>query len=278
MTTLNVETNGAKPPLRRSTGLHFEAPAGTSLHPKLFFLPNFATDGCPPPIEPINTTKNPKMCMCCSDALEDQAHVFQCPFQDSWQSTFIANLYNHLLKDDTDPVIQNAILEGIDAWITRRQRLPGWDPQASIGWEQFLYGFVSYEWGQRQARFKKDPAIAYTWTMRLIQFLWHQSKAGWLARNERVHDKESAIAAQHYRNQLEEKVRRLYSFYDSLSARDKDLLAVPLETRLRQTDRQLQFWLDKNSELIHHCIKAHKAARNHSIRSYFSTFFQRSPR
>ena len=90
--------------------------------------------------------------------------------------------------------------------------------------------------------------------MRLIQFLWYQCKAGWTAHNERVHDKESDIAKQHYRSQLENKTRRIYSHFDLLSARDKDLLSAPLKERLQLPDRPLQLWLDKNTKLINFCM------------------------
>jgi len=211
--------------------------------------------------------------MFCTGTIESQEHVFRCPYQASWQCTFIDNLQNHLIKDDTDPDIQRIMVEGIDAWLTERPPLAGLLSQTNIGWEQFLYGYISFEWGLRQARYKNNDAIAYTWSMRLIQFLWYQSKAGWTAHNERVHDKESDIAAQHYRSQLEEKIRRIYSCYDSLSAKDKDLLSVPLEERLQLPDKPLQLWLDKNAKLITHCVQQHKlqtANSNQDIRSFFS--------
>jgi hypothetical protein len=89
-------------------------------------------------------------CIKCN-SIEEQAHIFQCTSQSEWKKTFIKNLRRHLKKYDTAPKLKVAILAGCTTWLDAKPNTHYYNPQASIGWEAFHYGYLAAEWQHEQA-------------------------------------------------------------------------------------------------------------------------------
>ena len=128
-------------------------------------------------------------------------------------------------------------MEGLDAWLDKRPHTAQWDPQKDIGWEQCFLGFLSNEWGHIQAQHYKKlgerKLTAQIWGMKVIQYIWTMAKKAWKIRNDVVHDDTDPATKHRYRTEVEEKVRYLYILENQLSAFDRDLLAEPIEEKLK---------------------------------------------
>ena len=107
----------------------------------------------------------------------------------------------------------------------------------------------------------------------MIQYIWVQAKKAWKLRNDIVHDKVDPASKHHYRMEIEEKVRYLYTTLETqLSMFDRDLLAVPLEEKLQEKTYALEIWHDEMYPLIRNCIwdfQVRTTGGMKDIRDYF---------
>jgi hypothetical protein len=182
-----------------------------------------------------------------------------------------------LQKQKTEAKVQDALVSGLDAWLDNRTNTFSWDPQKDIGWEQCFMGFLSCEWGHKQAQHFQSigdrDSNAQVWGMKLIQYMWEQGKRVWKQRNDKVHSKEDPDARNQQRKEIEAKVRNLYNYADQLSATDRDLLARPLEERLRSKTHDLETWYEETHALIRECVREflnRQAEGTRDIRTFFN--------
>jgi hypothetical protein len=106
-----------------------------------------------------NATLYPNKCQCCQHPVEDQTHFLRCnPRSDWWNKFTISDsLQKHSTTAEIDPMHMETMLEGIIRWLTEtpypnpRHRMPLQyqelqKQQATIGWDQMLYGRWSEHW------------------------------------------------------------------------------------------------------------------------------------
>lgn len=218
-------------------------------------------------------------CLKCDD-VEDQAHIFQCEHRRKWKQGFIAGLTKLLEKYSTEPKVRDGIIAGLESWLDKRENTYSWDPQKHIGWEQFLSGFLSEEWGHRQEKHLRTigetKLTARTWGMKLIQYMWEQAKKAWKIRNDLVHDQDDNDAKHRYRMELETKVKHLYKYKDQLIATDKDILANPLEEILSMKTTALEAWFEVAYEGVQHGVRGSQSLKNQGLRDIRMYFPQES--
>ena len=181
-----------------------------------------------------------------------------------------------MAKYKTEETIIEELTSGLAAWLDQKQHKSVYDPQKEIGWEQGFFGFLSCEWGHRQQRYYNKigerKLTAKTWGMKVIQYTWVQAKKAWKLRNDIVHDKVDPASKHHYRMEIEDKVKYLYTLENQLSMFDRDLLAVPLEERLQDKTYALEIWHDETYPLIRDCVRDFQARTTggmKDIRDYF---------
>jgi hypothetical protein len=105
-----------------------------------------------------NATLYPKECQSCQLPVEDQTHFLRCNARPDWRDKFQDSLGKHsTTATDTDPMLMEIMLEGIIRWLTEtpfpnlRHGMPAQHQelhkqQATIGWDQMLYGRWSEHW------------------------------------------------------------------------------------------------------------------------------------
>jgi hypothetical protein len=197
-------------------------------------------------------------CLSCNQA-ETNAHLFQCNSRSAWKQEFIGGLRKLLSKNKTETKIQDAMVAGLDAWLDQRKNTHTLDHQKEIGWHQCFLGFLSAKWGQQQQehynKLGEEKLTARTWGMKIIQYLWVQAKKAWKIRNDKAHDDNDLEAKSRYREELERKVRHLYKYENQLSASDRDILAEPIEVRLKDKTYALENWYEETRVLIQDCVR-----------------------
>ena len=63
------------------------------------------------------------------------------------------------------------------------------------------------------------------------------------------------LCKRRHRMEIEDKVKYLYSLKNQLSMFDRDLLAVPLEEKLKEKTYALEIWHDESYTLIRDCVR-----------------------
>jgi hypothetical protein len=215
-------------------------------------------------------------CIQCNE-IEDTPHLFQCKHRSDWKKEFINGLKKLLDKYKTADKVKDGLVDGLDAWLDKRQCTVQDDPQKDIGWEQGFLGFLSHKWGHMQAAYYKklgeQKLTAKTWGMKVIQYIWTMAKKAWKIRNDIVHDDKDPLVKHRRRTTVEEKVTYLYSLENQMSAFDRDWLAEPLEERLKSRTHELEVWHDETYPIIRECVRDfHERSKKgmKDIRDYFA--------
>ena len=220
-------------------------------------------------------------CVHCQEK-ETQQHVFQCKkdHRQQWRNQFIINLSKELVKLDTDPRIAEEIKEGLDSWLHTRPSTGHWAIQERIGWEPFFYGYMAAEWGHKQAAYLSRQTdhnkSAYTWAMKLIQFLWQQSYVAWSNRNKAKHSNSPTAIAQELRN-LEIRLHGVYSLQKDVPHYDKAIFSSSVEEMLQLPIWRIKHWLSKYEPYMKErlIINIHQQEiRNKSIIDFFPLIYQ----
>jgi len=175
-------------------------------------------------------------------------------------------------------------MEGLDAWLHNRPNNCKLNIQHQIGWEAFFYGYIDAEWGHRQQRHiyknkTQQTDSAYTWGMKLIQFLWQQSHVAWLQRNKDVHGN-SIMAKDSTLLSCEARLKAVYSLKEEVPYYDKQIFSKTIEDMLKLPVKQIHKWLNTYEPYM---IERHRVfinlihTKNKAITEYF-TAIQREPK
>jgi hypothetical protein len=117
----------------------------------------------------------------------------------------------------TDPVIVDQLCKGLQLWY-QGENLHVVDPrpliiaQCNLGWDAFLEGFISKEWGEQQQAYyvsKNSRKTGYRWTVALILKLWNIAWDLWSHRNGYEHKNDLAAKTM----QLDEQIEFLIEFH-----------------------------------------------------------------
>jgi hypothetical protein len=212
-------------------------------------------------------------CPCCGQADETQCHVLTCRSQSANKTSRNAlRLFRQkLAKRKTNPFTIDAIIKGIRWWmhdpihpptvqdISRdftdnvassiRQAI---QEQTTIGWENFLRGFVSKQWAEAQRWHCHETHQDFhpnAWAPGLIKTIWDYSLALWDDRNNTLHNG-TAVAGTSLEELTRNQIRDLYGEQDIFPSKDKDVyFHVPLQERLNRPRRQNMIWLKQVTRL-----------------------------
>jgi hypothetical protein len=122
--------------------------------------------------------------------------------------------------------------------------------QNKIGWQHILKGRFSHHWLLfQQLPIYLDHDIDATkntgerWLKRILNCLWTSLWQVWLLRNDDLHGRDRQQCEQKRIQKLPPQVTALYDKADLLLANDKDLFAIPIETRLTFPSGKLKTWI-----------------------------------
>jgi ribonuclease HI len=150
---------------------------------------------------------------------ETAKHVWQCQHSEAkeiWEKAII-DVQLFLVKLKTDPVIVDQLCKGLQLWY-QGENLHVVDPrpliiaQCNLGWDAFLEGFISKEWGEQQQAYyvsKNSRKTGYRWTVALILKLWNIAWDLWSHRNGYEHKNDLAAKTM----QLDEQIEFLIEFH-----------------------------------------------------------------
>ncbi len=163
----------------------------------------------------------------------------------------LLTIKKELTKLKTAPSLQEAILEGLHCILDQteydlhpKSHSALFDEahscllgrQASIGWEYFLKGFITKEWGIIQGQYYKLQSLnnrKYTpnrWVVQVLYLLHSFRKSMWTIRNASIHGGPTPLLGKVLRQRLVRDVRTLYAKNRShLSLADKEIFKLPLQ-------------------------------------------------
>ena len=171
---------------------------------------------------------NPVNCSECG-AFEHHKHLYRCPKRSEWKKQIHRNLRKKMDRANTDSVLAQIALEGIQSLVEDRDFQPPRlspaqrqiyqqliDEQCEIGWHNFLKGRWSTEWCRLQeAHLQSMNAITHhkngkRWVVDMIACLWRDIFALWAIRNEQRHGRDSSVKATKEREQLLREIDLLF--------------------------------------------------------------------
>lgn len=152
--------------------------------------------------------------------------------------------------------ITEQMKEGIDAWLSDRPNRRPHKTQDTIGWESFLYGYIAADWRHQQSKYthkqQTNKQTGYTWTMKIIQFIWQQTNLIWTQRNKDTHDKTSAQAKAHELRNIKIRLRVVYLLRDGVRHYDKRIFDTNIDEMMLRHPKQLIKWLNVYEPYMRH--------------------------
>ena len=148
-------------------------------------------------------------CARCNHPVENVTHLLQCPDRAAtcdWDSA-VDKLDAALRQSRTHPQLQTIITRRLKAWKRNEPwRLHGTsaeirllqDDQQSIGWKNFLFGFLSTRWATIQQSYYSiyNPRRSGAkWACDLIPMMWEILWSQWRHRNSIVHKNHETTGA-----------------------------------------------------------------------------------
>lgn len=141
-------------------------------------------------------------CPRCNHWGEDKWHIVVCwdvRAKVIWDEK-LKELQHFITSENTKPDIAELIMTGLTHYRNRPNREPpdeqeNWrQEQVGIGWDKFIYGFVSNELVIHQAEHYRtigSRKSGNTWAGKLILQVWNLIHNLWLGRNEVLHQKDT---------------------------------------------------------------------------------------
>jgi hypothetical protein len=231
-------------------------------------------------------------CPNCPTVIEDHDHIFSCTHplrQKDLQiayTTFLTTIRNSTPESILtifDKAIKSWITKGRIAYKTNEIRLPpsiesAIEYQNSIGWNNFLHGFVSKSWITAYSKFqyelKRHSNVniynhSKIWMTKLQQATLQFSIDVWLNRNKHVHGFTNEVISNKYKNEL---LNKITYFYEVLSEYPKHqhLLQTPLNEWPNAIVPDMTSWLTQAKTVMKNINKQrHAIAPRGDIRAFF---------
>ena len=210
------------------------------------------------------SSDNSPYCPACGE-LEDHDHWITCDH--SSQAVVKRSLLNTLRKElaslTIDPILADAIIEGVNsALVTTSFPLSRYSApyqlllqhQQSLGWLNFLCGFISYEWTQLHQQYlritQQDTVRLPCPFVRVITSVWSSLHALWKLWNSQRHSND---ASQHLAEQarlVQCKLTRIYRLRTTVMPSDRFLFRASLEIHRQEPLSRIQAWLHNHYDYL----------------------------
>jgi hypothetical protein len=169
---------------------------------------------------------------------------------------------------NTAPSLREAILHGIHCWeddteyeLTEESHRYLFDEahtrllrnQEKIGWEKFLKGYITKEWGYIQESYynstkiqRKRKHTKNNWVQHLLRSLHIYRQSIWNIRNQTVHGGSTKAQKELSRKKLLKLVVKYYrKDRSAIPIREQNIFHLPLQLRKKQGTQQLSLWLQR---------------------------------
>ncbi|KAL7574197.1 hypothetical protein ACA910_014872 [Epithemia clementina (nom. ined.)] len=230
----------------------------------------------------------PDSCPGCGHSPEDRTHFLQCS-SFPWFGPTLAALQMFQRAHPTHPVLFDLLCDALRKWATPSS-IPSFSlpssftslvtHQASIGWDQLLFGRFARAWSELHDALR-DPATSSlnslpgnVWVGKVIHIIWTQIHASWLSRNHARHGRDKISHEASLTQQALRETAALYDLRDLVIPRDRALFysslqahqeALPSASSLRQ-------WLLTWGPVIRQSVllsQQNNTTHTLSLRSYF---------
>ena len=212
-------------------------------------------------------------CPSCAQDDESDDHVYQCQHiqRKQWQRELISSLHDTFGQFlDPDLIIiaklgltsffDNSQPKFSDRFSSETQiQLYGLiDQQTAIGWDHFIRGKLSQEWGHAQYRYAKRYNLvdaSKNWQIKLIRLLANASFKVWQIRNGGKHGIDKATKQQALQDQAHRELRSLYALQNSVMHQDTHYFQTSLETHQKESTARIRTWIIHHKKLILYSAK-----------------------
>jgi hypothetical protein len=230
-------------------------------------------------------------CPSCDQEHEDDDHVYRCAhmLRAQWRTDLFRALqdkFGSFLDPDLLAIIRIGLTSFFaDSSVDFTERFPADSQdhpytrlitqQGLIGWDHFIRGKISKEWGARQYAYARRYNLldeSKQWQTALVRFLAHSSQRLWQIRNGCRHGIDAATQTQLAQEQIHREVRCLYHLRGVVLTQDRHLFRDTVELHLTESIAQLRTWLTHNAKLISHSAKlatAQAALRIRQLKAFF---------
>ena len=158
-------------------------------------------------------------CVMCGEPEETVRHCLRCQDARSkkrWERS-IRSLGTWLDSVHTNPLLTSTILEFLRKWHIRQvlDHIPPrfeelFEEQYTIGWQSFLFGFISSQWQliqQRHYAMIGSRRTGLRWASLLIQKLWEVSWDQWNHRNGILHGRGNRLDEYEHMDEVDQEIR-----------------------------------------------------------------------
>ena len=213
-------------------------------------------------------------CLTCHQSIETQSHLFQCRESNCRKHRlrcWVQQCKVILKVGHTSRIIMDAIDANVRSYLHVPQRKNKWQhhqgnravfaavqraivDQNHIGWDKFLTGVMSKQWGFAQKLYQEitgdyHKRIPRTWAETILPALWDFSHNIWTYRNEIKHGVTLAEQSMQRRARVTALVEDRYRHRPHLDAKYKFLFRKPLAAKLEEGNRALYMWLSTVANL-----------------------------
>jgi hypothetical protein len=221
-----------------------------------------------------NFPHEPDSCPHCSSPDEDDEHFIRCPTQHKFRTDFRKSLNTRFDSKKGGPTclqLRRLLLGFFDAYFEGRPYRPqkyGYpneyhrliEGQHRIGWEHIWKGKFHRDWAVLQEKslefrnLASDRNTGSIWLTKLLTHMWGQIRIHWEARKLVLHGTdETSLAIKTAK--LIPRIEYIYSLKPRLLEADQDLLAYPLEDRLKSPYQSLLQFVKLTEPVVARCLR-----------------------
>ena len=202
----------------------------------------------------------PKFCGHCQGQLENEDHIIRClsKRREEIRAEWLQEVETFLLNENTPILVKHAIYDNLELWlepstistneyIYPSNILKALNHQQDIGWDQFIRGRISIEWGHIINEFmstsdKKDFK-AETWGANLLSINWKYIIKIWAVRCDDIHGRTNNEANIINKQKMIEEIAYIQEMNRELLLQDIEWLHEDIEIIKTYDNIAVESWL-----------------------------------
>lgn len=218
---------------------------------------------------------------------EDHDHWIVCDHDTRTHEkrVLLSTLRRFLTSANSDPILCDLLLEGVNSALLQLpfpcHRFPDRyqtliRQQSSLGWTNFLRGFVTTQWSTLHLQYLQhhsiDPTKTPSLVLNAVSLLWSSLHRLWKFRNAQRHSKDLCQHQMEIARQAQLHLSNLYRLRHQVMPIDRALFRSSLDAHLQESLSNIQAWLHNHSSYLENShIKATQSnlSNTSSIASYF---------
>ena len=228
-------------------------------------------------------------CPSCDHEFENRDHFLLCESRREWNQEALKELRRFLKKHPTRPALIDILLEALTQWFEGYNvKISGFPDiyddliknQATVGWEQILYGRFVKEWAELQHEFlmsrpnRNKKHSATTWISGITMILWNNVYHNWEWRNLHQHGVDNETREGKLAERAIRQTEELYKSRRYVLPRHQKLFyeSIEIHQEKEPTSKGLSQWINTWQAVIMSSVEKAKKQRTQGIRSIENYF------